>query len=472
MYIGGLDIGTSSCKLTVYDHLGNYAGTNQCEYNSNHSHGLHEIDANEILKAVGQVIAATPQKLTALGVSSFGETFVLTDRDGHILTHSMLYTDPRGEEERSVFDPEFIQQVCGCTPHEMYSIPKLMWIKKHRPSIFKKTKHVFLIADYIIYMLTGQTCIDYSLAARTMGFDIEKKEWCSEIFSTAGIDSSLFSTPVPGGTLVGVSNQFGLCDTQIAVGFHDQVATSIGAGAIEPGSSINGSGSVECITPIFNSLPHDRTLCENGFAIVPFPNGQYICYAFSFTGGTALRWFRDHFAEDLSYHQLDLRIGENPSGILCLPHFSGAATPYMDTSSKAVFCGITLETTKEMLYRSIMEGVAFEMKVNFDTLSASGIQPKRLTGAGGGAKSEIWLQMKADILGVPITAVNTPEAGALGTIMGAAAAIGIADLNKAKEIYIKEGKTYTPDSHRHKEYMVHYEKYKRLYKAAKSVMAD
>lgn len=469
MLIGGLDIGTSGCKITVYNEKGDFIEKQYREYASKHAQDVHEIDAEAIYQAVGDVISSTVQKPEVLGVTSFGETFVLVDENDRVLCDSMLYTDPRGDAECAVFDSQMVKKITYCAPHGMYSLPKLVWIRKNRPDLYERTKHIFLIQDYILYMLTGNACIDYSLAARTMGLDIRRRVWSEEIFAAAGIDPAKMSKPVESGAVVGTSCAFGLPNARIIAGGHDQVASAIGAGALENGTAVDGSGSVECITPVFSRLPESEEICDSGYAFVPFPGDQYVCYAFSFTGGTALKWYRDQFAPESSYRELDAGIRPDPSGILTVPHFAGAATPYMDAGARAVFAGITLETTPADLYRSIMEGVAYEMKVNLERLSTYGICPNMLFATGGGAKSQVWLQMKADILGLPITAIDAPEVGTLGTVMLAAVAVGmVSDLQGAKALFVKEGKTFYPDSGKGDAYRELYEKYVQIYTAAKN----
>ncbi len=464
MYIGGLDIGSSGCKITVCDNRGNLIESHYQPYDMTHTSEYHEIDTRAILKGVESVITQTESPLAALGVTSFGETFALMDENDSILCESMIYSDPRGEEECALFDKAQTAAIAGCVPNALYSLPKLMWIKKHRPEIFSKVKKVLLMADLVVYQLCGARMISYTAATRTMGFDIRKKGWSRELFDIAGIDPALMSEPVPEGTLAGISNKFGLKDTKIIVGCHDQTAAAIGAGALSAGEAIDGTGSVECLTPIFDSLPDDNAAQLAGIAYLPYVGGMYSGCAFSFTGGTALKWFRHTFAPTETYSALDASISRTPSGILVMPHFTGAATPYMDSRSTAMFSGITLATTKYDLCRAIMEGVVYEMKINLDLLAANGIRPKRLLATGGCSTSAVWNQMKADITGLPITIVDTPEVGALGTIMCAAVTVGAAgSLADAAEIYSKKGPTFEPDPAAMQEYAALYERYRRMY---------
>ena len=194
MKIGGLDIGTTGCKLTVFDENGKFLDKAYRSYPSRHGVGEHEIDASYIWEAVQEVMKEIARKypdLFGFGITSFGETFVMTDEEGKPLCPSMLYTDPRGEEETEKLiqvagDGKKIAAVTGLKPHSMYSLPKIMWMKEHRPDIYRKTEHIFLIADYIIYMLTGVRKIDYSLATRTMAFDIRHLTWSKTLLNAAG----------------------------------------------------------------------------------------------------------------------------------------------------------------------------------------------------------------------------------------------------------------------------------------------
>ena len=486
MYIGGLDVGTTGCKLTVCDDKGEYIYNSYKEYEANRCGGEHEIDAESIFDAVCDVIndTATKYELKAIGVTTFGETFTALDENDRPLLPSMLYTDPRGNEEtkelceklgeRSIID------IAGVKPNSMYSIPKIMWIKKHKPEVYKNIRRILLMEDYIVYMLTGTAQIDYSLAARTMGLDIRKKCWSKEIFEAAGIDTSLMSVPVRAGTLAGavkpeLARRLGIgCETQIVNGCHDQVAACIGSGVFAPGEAVDGTGTVECITPVFDSIPNRAEFYDKGYCTVPYVfDDTYVCYAFSFTGGAAVKWFRDNFGKDRTYQELDESAGEEPTGILIMPHFAGAATPYMDSGSKASIIGLTLEHTEGDIYKAVMEGVTYEIMLNIRELEKFGVKPQRLYATGGGARSRAWLRIKADILNRPITALKSEEAGACGTCMLAAVAVGIyKDLKEAKRAYVKKGETFTPDTDKAERYKQLYGAYVKIYKPVREIIKE
>ncbi|MBR5538603.1 MAG: carbohydrate kinase, partial [Clostridia bacterium] len=245
MFIGGLDVGTTGCKLSVYDDKGNFIDNSYREYEVSRKSGSHEVDPDMIFAAVCEVISDIAKKydLAAFGVTSFGESFAILDENDKVLLPAMLYTDPRGEEEvRSLCEKlteEKIVKIAGLKPHQMYSLPKIMWIKNNLPDVFAKAKRILLIEDYIIYRLSGVAQMDYSLAARTMAFDIKNKCWSKEILSAAGVDEALLSKPVPAGSIAGdilpaMSEKLGLNkETKIINSAHDQVASAIGCGVFE-----------------------------------------------------------------------------------------------------------------------------------------------------------------------------------------------------------------------------------------------
>lgn len=499
MKIAGLDIGTTGCKLTVFDETGAELGKAYRDYPVRRAVGGHEMDASALLDGVYEVIreiAGSYPDITGIGVTSFGETFVMTDESGAPLHNAMLYTDPRGTEECAELTAKIgagrIAEITGLAPHEMYSISKLMWLKKHRPDVYSAAKRVHLIEDFVVWHLTGRAQIDYSLATRTMAFDISRLTWSEEIFEAAGIPSELMSIPVPTGTSAGTIT----ADTALRTGLspdciivsvsHDQVAAAVGAGAFDGSTAVDGAGTVECLTPIYDSLPDIRVMEKGYFSVVPYViPGKYVAYAFSYTGGALIQWCTDTLArkekEEASLSGLSAneylereyaeRHGGEPSGILVLPHFAGAATPYMDIGSKGAILGLTADTAVPEIYRACLEGVVYEMRLNYEALSCSGIHFEQLNATGGGARSKLWMQIKADVLNLPVTALKTIDAGTVGSAMLTGIAVGIfSDLKDAAAHMVFEMETYYPNAEMHKKYMRIYERYRKVYAAVRPLM--
>lgn len=494
MYIGGLDIGTTGCKLTVFDENGKQVHKSYSDYPVKRMASAHEVDANAILAGVWKVITDTTKQykdIAGIGITSFGETCVMTDADGMPLHAAMLYTDPRGKEQCMQLCNKMsegrIAEISGMKPHEMYSLPKLMWLKENEPELYVKAEHVFLMEDFVVYHLTGQTKIDYSLATRTMGFDIRKMEWSKEIFETAGIDVNLMSETVPTGTVAGtvtkeIAEKTGLTtETKIVCISHDQIAAAVGAGVFDSDTAVDGAGTVECITPIYDEIPDMQVMTKGNYAVVPYViPGKYVCYAFSYTGGALMQWCTETIAkkekeeakaEGISVNELLERQSVSPTGLLVLPHFAGAATPYMDTGSKGAVLGLTTATTAADIYRGCMEGVVYEMVLNLQWLKESGIHFHRLNATGGGAHSKEWMQMKADMLDMEITSLETVDAGTVGSAMLTGIAVGIFDdLKQAAQVMVHEVSTYKPRKEMHEKYMEIYERYEQVYRAVRGLM--
>ncbi len=492
MVIGGIDVGTTGCKIALYDEKANLLDIFYNEYDAIHKNGQHEIDFSDVRSGVIKIIklACEKYKIDAIGVTSFGETFAMLDSNNNILSPSMLYTDPRGEAECAflcdALGAEHLTLLTGVKPHPMYSISKIMWHKNNNPEVFSKCKRILLGEDYIVYILTGNAQIDYSLAARTGAFDIESKCWSDEIFQASGIDAALMSNPVETGTIAGtvieeIKKELGIdYDITVVNGCHDQVAGMIGSGVFEGHQAMDGTGTVECIPVILKSKPLDLEFYEGGYSVVPYINGLYACYALSFTGGATLKWFRDNFAElehtmaneegKNVYAVLDNAVSDKPTGILVLPHFAGAATPYMDNDSKAAFVGITLETTKYDLYKALMEGTCYEMLLNFNTMKSQIEEIKEIRATGGGATSDVWVQIKADILNTEITALNCKEVGCAGTSALVGKAIGLfPDIKASVSNMAQTRKIFTPKAENTSVYAEYYSKYKNLYNAIKQL---
>lgn len=471
MYLAGLDIGSTGCKVTVYTEEGKHCLTEYREYDANARPS--EMDAGQILAAAGEVIsAATAQyEIGALGVTSFGETFVLLDEKDRILFPSLLYSDPRGGEELALFDPAETAAIAGTKPAFLYGLPKLIWVKRNKPEIFRQVKRVLFMQDFIVYMLTGNAQIDYTTATRSMGFSVTEKRFSPLLLERAGLDAALFSTPVPSGTVAGRSSRFGLRNAWIVNGCHDQIASLLGAGITKPGNAADGIGTVECITPLFKGIPQDPAFYADSYAAIPFPGEDlYATYAYNFSGGAAVKWCKTKFLS-CSYAEADATVDpDTPTGLLLLPHLAGAATPYMDEKARGAILGLTLDTDKTALYQAVMEGTSYEMMLNLKHLAAYGISVSSLHATGGGAKSPVWLQMKANILNLPITTLEADEVGAAGTAMLTGTATGIyRDLEEAKTAFVRDKDTFVPNPMAVARYREQFERYSKIYEAIKQI---
>lgn len=484
-----LDIGTTCCKCQLFSQNGEILEYLSQEYDFRKEGDKNYVDVDTVWQNCKEMIAVVAKKheISSLCISSLGEAFALLDEQDNVLFYPMLYTDPRGENEvREVAkaigeDKAFL--ITGVMPHSMYSLYKLLWIKKHHPEIYAKADKVLLVGEYIGYLLTGKRVIDYGLAARTGALDIEKLDFSEELLNAVGVSRSLFSKTQHTGTIVGkvkdeLVKQLGIKGNPVLVlGSHDQICTSLGAGVLSAGDAVDGMGTVECITTLFKDKPTDAEMGRQGYPCVPYAvEGLYCTYILNYSCGSTVNWLRKKIMHGYKgeekdfFTYLEKNMKDVPTGILTLPYFGGASTPYQDLNAKGAIVNLTTETTDADLYKSVMEGTAMEMRLNADVIGRYGITVKSTVATGGGANSEAWLQIKADVQNIPMKILRSSEGGLCGCALLQSVALGSAtDLEEAKGIFIRYSKSFTPNADMHRAYDNQYEKYKKLYKTLKEM---
>ncbi|MCL5104994.1 MAG: FGGY family carbohydrate kinase, partial [Armatimonadetes bacterium] len=371
--------------------------------------------------------------------------------------------------------------ITGMPLHPMYSINKIMWLKQNRSNVFLEARKFLCVEDYIVYRLTGETVTDSSLAARTMAFDVVKREWSDEILRAADIDVELLPRVLPSGTMVGkiltkVAEELGFSgDAIVATGGHDQPCGALGAGIVRGGMAMNATGTSDVICPALPIPVLNQAMLDSNYCCYPHAVEDYYCsIGFNLTGGLLLKWYRDvlcHEERELAetkgvdpYDVIMSRMSSGPSDVYVLPHFVGAGTPYLDPDSRGAVLGLTLETGKPELIRAIIDSSNYEMRLNIEHLEHAGIEINEIRAVGGGAKSEKWLQMKADVFGKPITSLQTSEAASLGAAILAGKALGCFESSAdAAEGMVRVKKTYEPDAAMHKRYEENYNNYIGVY---------
>ncbi|MCQ6560543.1 FGGY-family carbohydrate kinase [Paenibacillus mendelii] len=486
----GLDIGTTGCKSSLFDQEGRILSSAYREYPLEYPKpGHYELDPRRVWEAVRTILEETMAsqngiRVQALSISSLGETFVPVDREGRALASGILYTDVRGREETAILERKLgkrrIMELAGVPVHPMFSLPKMMWIKTHQPDVYARTWKFMLFGDYIAYLLTGAATCNHSLASRTMAFNVSNKSWEPVLLEAAGIELALLPDLIQPGGIIGQVRQdlavtLGLQpDTLVVAGGHDQACAALGAGIMRDNQAIDGIGTVECITPAYSSPVLNETMLSHQFNCAPHViEDMYLTYAFNFTGGSLLKWYRDHWgrhAEEEArkaglgvYDYLTSTAHASPTDLLVVPHFAGSGTPFMNPEAKGVIYGLTLDTNAGQLYRALLEGVTYEMRYNLECLSEAGIPIDTLRAVGGGAKSDLWLQIKADIMNRPIERLNVSEAGTVGAIMLAGKAAGAyRSFDEAASVLVKPDRTFHPGKPNTELYQDRYEKYKKL----------
>lgn len=320
-----------------------------------------------------------------------------------------------------------------------------------------------------------------------MMLDVRDKTWSSTILSSIGIDRKVLPRPIPSGQIIGkIKKQ--LCQSLnlsheviVITGGHDQPCGALGAGVAESGVAMYATGTVECISPVFDKFILSPILRESNLATYPYVvEDFYTTVAFNLTGGNILRWFRDEFgqeeirlAEEQAQYPYDLilsQVPSQPTNLLVLPHFVATGTPHFDTSSKGAILGLGLETSRGQIIRALLEGVTYEMKYNIECLAQAGIEIRELRAIGGGAKSKIWMGIKADIMGLPIVSPCVTEAACLGAAMLAAIGCGqFASVAEAIKTWVVFDRVFDPDEKNVAKYQERYDIYKGLYQTLKPV---
>lgn len=479
----GIDVGSSGCKISVVDEMGKKLAFASRGYSFIYKNRTCELDAEVVWESVLDALREMSEKvdlseLETICTTSFGEMFVLLDENRNILRKSISYEDRRGSAEISDFS-EDIYGITGATLDVMYALPKLMWIKNNEPDTYKKAKYLCMFADFILFKLGAEHHTDHSLAARTLMLDIKNKCWSDEILNRAGIKKDILGRLVAPGTPVGkidatLARELKISENAILLaGAHDQVCAALGAGVIREGLALDGMGSNECIVPVFESLAVNEGMKKSNLVCVPYVlPGMYVTYAFNRTSGSLFKWYRELLAVG-EYDELINEMPDSPTEILLLPHFAGAATPYMDDDAVGAMIGLKLSTTRGELTKGIIEGLNFEILVNLNCLKEAGFEMKELFVAGGMSKSNAVLQIKADILGIPIKRLANSETGTVGAaILGSVASGIFSSVEDAVEKLVSVSEVFYPDDKKHEIYIKRFEKYERMYKCIKKIERD
>ncbi len=491
----GIDIGTSGCKAVIFNEDGRQISIAYREYNIISKYpGWAELDTDEVIRKCFEVIRESasqvePGSIRGLGISSQGEAFTLIDKEGNALCNALVSSDIRANDLIGPWTEKFgevkLYHITGHTPHPMFSLFKLLWIKENMRDIWAKSERILCFEDLLQFRLgVKNPSMGWPLAGRTMLFDVINHNWNDEILDQAGIRKEQLSNPLQSGSVAGyvkneIANELNLSEnTFVVTGGHDQPCAALGAGAIEPGIAVYTSGTVECITPAFKKPLFSDNLRKNNLCTYDHTAPEtYATVAFSLTGGNLLKWFRDEFGTMESelagktncdpYTLLLDKMPEEPSRLLVLPYFTPTGTPYFDVSVKGAILGLDLTVSREEILKALLEGVAFEIRLNLDILEQSGYEVKELRIIGGGARSLKHIRLKADVIGKPISILDVTEAGCMGVAMLAKAAHTKEKVSDIARNWVKPVAKVEPNQSDH--YNRKFEVYKKLYPALKNL---
>jgi xylulokinase len=450
----GIDAGTTSMKAAVFDAAGNLLGIDRQEYAlRTPAPAIVELDPEIYWQACCRAIRSAlaqsgsqPHEVQALSISSQGETIILLDQHGRQTRDAIVWLDNRAVEEAGLIAAAFgADQVFEVTGEAdiapTWPSSKMLWVRRHEPEVFARTTKVLLLEDYLLYRLTGEVVTERCLQADTLFLDIRSGDWWQPMFQFVGVTPDHMGRLCDPGEIVGTltpaaAAATGLTTATVAVtGAMDQMMGALGAGNVAPGLATETTGGALAIV-----VTLDRLMLDPARRMPTMYHARprtYVLMPWSQTAGMALKWFRDAFYASESAAALAAgldpytvicdeatAIAPGADGLVVLPHLEGAACPEFNPLARAVFFGATLRHTRAHFARGILESVAFMLKRNLDLIEGLGIRVDRIRSMGGGARSRMWLQIKADVLQKPVEAVEVEEAALLGAALLAATAAG------------------------------------------------
>lgn len=478
----GLDIGGTGAKAGVFDSFGKMLGFARETYSPPvHPHGFVEVPIDDIYSAARnaarQAIHSAGAQICALSISSQGQTFVSLDREDRPLHDAIIWYDSRASDQAARMQADVAARGAADAPYieAIATAPKVMWLREHSPQTMAGAARFLTLPDYFTYRLTGEAVTDPSTAASTALYAEDAPGYCREALEAAGIDETQVAAIKPSGEPIArvrpeVAPEWNLSpDTLVVTGTNDQYAGALGAGNCRPGIVSETSGTCLALIALVKSPP--RSL-PPGFWLGRFPITRYqFVLAYAKTSGVVLDWFRRELGGNRGFSELDRLAAQVPPGsrgVAVLPHFEGVVSPTPNPSARGHIGGLSLGHTAADIYRAILESLAFCLRENLEAMLASGVACDVLRCIGGGAKSDLWLQIKADVTARAVERPAVPEAAVLGAAALAAAGVGdFGSIEQAAEAFYRPGTVFQPDRERSGAYEEPYERYvglcRRLY---------
>jgi gluconokinase len=491
----GIDLGTGSCKTVAVDEDGKVLGFGVGEYSGAGAQGRwQEQDPRELLQAaiasVRQVVERTGANPAGCGGMSIGgalHSVMAVDGHGDPSTGVITWADGRAvEQARAVAGTPIgtkLYQETGCPVHGMYPIYKIMWLRENRPEVFQHARRYVSAKEYVGFRLTGAWRVDYSLAAGSGFLNTYTLKWSDPAIDLAGIRKDQLSPLAAPVALLGTlqaeaAAQMGIpVNTPVVMGSSDAVNSSIGAGAVIPTQAtlmVGTSGALRVVSPRPVLDPEARSWC---YAI---DERHWLVGGAINNGGVALSWLRDclnqaHPGQPLTFEDILALAGRAPAGskgLVCLPFFAGERSPNWNLNARAAFFGMSLEHELRHVARALLEGIGFRFKSLLQVLFEIGLDVQQIVASGGFTKSEVWLQVMADILGRDLNVTVWGETSALAAAFWAALAAGRAGSMEDIRKWVHDGHACRPVAENTAVYERVYPLYTKLYQAVAGSFDD
>ena len=480
----GIDAGTTLIKTVLFDERGRSVATAKMEHDIQLlPDGGAELDLElyweRIVACVRAMMKSTSVSSTdvrSLAASAHGVTVGFLDSAGRHIRRGFTYLDARGSEEAAeltaFLGKERIFEHMG-QPRllPMLILPKILWLKRHEPDSFRRIHKIVLVDDFLMYKLTGCWVSDPSLTGTTGFVRLQDGRLWEESLEYVGIQAEQLCPVRGSGTPVGklqrnVAADLGLSEqTLVVCGTLDQAAGCLGSGNITEGTVTESTGTVLAVSATVQKPLIDPERPVPCFAhALP---GKFIMLPWCLGGGRVLKWFRDELSGGVSYDEMTAAAAEvsaGSDGLLILPHLAGANSPEFNERARGVFFGIDFRHTRAHFARSIMESVGYMLRRNVELLRSLGLDIKTVCAIGGGARSRLWNQIKADILQVPVSICESEEVAALGAAILAAVGYGFFPTIEAGcRAFVRLSNTFQPNETSARTYEERYRKYRELY---------
>jgi xylulokinase len=484
----GIDLSTTGSKALIIDDEGRVISSASTALSLSTPHALwseqEPLDwwtatQSSIVRALSDA-NATGQTVSAIGLTGQMHGLVLLDEQGDVLRPAILWNDQRCGAEcddiRSRVGFERLVQVTGNDALTGFTAPKILWVERHEPEIYRRIRHILLPKDYIRYKLTGTLAMDKADGSGTMLFDLRKRTWAPEILDALGISAEWLPPTFEGHEVTGeVSSKAAELTglqrgTPVVAGGGDQSAQAIGVGVVRPGTiavTLGTSGVVFAVTESAQIEPNGRL-----HAFCHAAAGRWHLMGVMLSAAGSLQWYRDKFASDREFEELVRGASDVPAGskgLIFLPYLTGERTPHPDPLARGAWIGLTARHGPAHLVRSILEGVAFGLKDIFCLMKDARLGPiEQVRLSGGGVNSPLWRQILADTLEAELVTVNTTEGAALGAALLAGVGVGTwpdVDSACAQTISVKD--RISPDPGSVEIYRSIHQQYQNLYPALK-----
>ena len=487
-YALGIDAGTTAVKACLIDDAGNLLAEASAPHDLySPEQGWAEEDPAEWWAGVATCCRAIlsgsgvdPAMVKGAGVSGMVPAIVLLDAGGGVLRRSIQQQDARATEEieflKARLDQEEMYARTGSYTNQQHVLPRLMWVQKHEPHVWRRTRRVMGSYDYINFRLTGAESLEANWAVESGLYDIRARRWIPGYLDIGGLRQDLFPpvrmpTEIVGLVTRQAARETGLVPgTPVVAGSADHIASALSAGISRPSDLLvkfGGGGDVLFCTVEMKTHPRLYFDLHN----IP---GHYIINGCMAASGSVVKWFARNFVpaagDNATLQDLDREAALVPpgsDGLIMLPYFLGEKTPLFDPLARGVVFGLSLHHTRAHVFRAILEAVSFGFRHHVDELEELGFVPERVFGTNGGSRSTLWQQITADVLGRSITYYPHHPGSALGVAFVAAMGTGLYDDWSRVSMFLGEGVRRDPDPAAHGIYNRAYTIYRDLYRRLK-----